>query len=187
MTMTRVRILCEDERSERFLRGLCDRQGIRVLEVINAPRGKGAASSWVSARYPEAMKQRRSRNFQQGLGLLVHVDGDNLGPQSRRRQLDDALRAVQVSVRTANEPVAIFVPTWCIETWLLHLSGIATPPETAKLKRDPDPTWRPALHQLEKQEALAIRQAVAAWSTADATQLPSLADARTEGLRLGWS
>lgn len=49
----RVRIVCEDRLTERFLINVCQRQKVGVLHVDVAPSGKGAASAWVRRRYPE--------------------------------------------------------------------------------------------------------------------------------------
>lgn len=179
----RVRILCEDTRSERFLVRLCKARGVAVVDVEKAPKADGSASAWVLARYPLLVRQRRSKNFQQNLGLLVHIDGDDVGVTARKAALDQRLAALSIPPRDGAERIALLVPTWCVETWLLHLGAIAQPPETAKLKRDPDPTWRPALRQLEATEATAIQSAVAAWSTASTPA--SVIDGRAEARRVG--
>jgi hypothetical protein len=174
----RVRILCEDRTAQRFLTKLCERYKIDVY-VETAPKGKGCASDWVLARYPELVRQRRSKNFQQNLGLLVHVDGDNQGVAARKSQLEARLMAVQLAKLGGNEPVAIFVPTWCIETWLLHLTGIAQPPESVHLGHDP--TYNAALRKLEADKKAPAR-AAAAWP---GSSVPSLQDGATEARRIG--
>ena len=183
--MKRVRLLCEDRRAERFLRTLCQRFGVKVLEIVIAPKGRGAASDWVLAQYPRLTRQHRSQKFQRNLGLLVHIDGDAAGVQARKSALDASLAASNPPLghRKHDEPVAIFVPTWCIETWLLHLAGISQPPETARLKRYPDPAHRPAMGELEADETAVIERAVKAWPGASS---PSLQDAATEGRRIGF-
>jgi hypothetical protein len=47
------------------------------------------------------------------------IDGDNLGVQKRKEQLEAALREGNEPPRAANEPVVLLVPTWSVETWLL--------------------------------------------------------------------
>ena len=130
----RVRLLCEDHRSERFLVRLCEQHGIRVLEVEVAPKGRGSAADWVRKRYPEAVRKRRSKNFQAGLGLVVHIDGDNEGVVVRKAQLAAGLEEAGQAARAAEETVAVLVPTWCIETWLLHLAGLGQPAEDVQVK-----------------------------------------------------
>ncbi len=181
----RVRILCEDRLSERFLRRLCELNGIEVLDTEVAPKGGGSASQWVAVQYPRMVKQRRSQNFQTNLGVLVHIDGDQVGVQARKATLDGRLQAMNLAPRGAAETVATLVPTWCTETWLLHLTGIAQPPETCQLKRGPDrATYQAALNQLEALGAAGHRQAAEAWSSLNPAP-PSLLDGRTEAARVG--
>jgi hypothetical protein len=175
----RVRILCEDRRTERFLRGLCKRYGVEVVDVDIAP--EGCASAYVFKRYPAFAKQRRSKSFQRNLGLLVHVDGDDRGTARRKAELEASLRAASVDPRGEEEPVAVFVPTWCIETWLLHLAELSRPPETVQLKRCQDPAYLAALRRLGADERGAIRAAVAVWPSSDT---PSLQDAQSEAPRV---
>ena len=182
--MFRVRILCEDRLSERFLRRLCEQHGVVVLDVTVSPKGRGSASDWVVGRYPDMVRQRRSKNFQTNLGLLVHIDGDNLGVQARKAALEAKLRESELPPREAAEAVATLVPTWCIETWLLYLAGIAQPAEDVQLKRDPDHGYRDALKQLESLGAVGIQQAAHAWRSLDPAP-PSLVDGRAEAARVG--
>lgn len=51
------------------------------------------------------------------------LDGDQQGVAGRCRTLDEACDAADVERRRSDEPVAIFVPTWNIETWLAYLDG----------------------------------------------------------------
>ena len=180
----RVRIFCEDRRTERFLRRLCESHGIRVLDVEVAPAGEGAASDWVRARYAGVVKKRRSMNSQRQLGLLVHIDGDNVGVQQRKMELDAQLAGAGVPLRGPEEPVALLIPTWCIETWLLQMTGLAQPPETARLKRGSDAAYGSALVRLAESEADFVRTAAAAWHTF-APAISSLLDAREEARRIG--
>lgn len=51
------------------------------------------------------------------------IDGDSRGVRGRLSQLDQACREGNVGVRRDGDNVAIFVPTWNIETWLAYLDG----------------------------------------------------------------
>lgn len=174
-----MRILCEDRRTERFLRRLCERFGVQVLDVQIAPSGKGAASAWVRQHYADEVRHHRARNYQTSLGLLVAIDGDNVGAAERMRELAEALAAANEAPRRASEAIAVFVPTWSVETWLAALVG--RPVDEASPQKDNlavSEFWRdgPA-------ESRAIRAAVAGWG-ADAA-LPSLLAARSEAARVG--
>ena len=51
------------------------------------------------------------------------LDGDLVGVAGRIRQLNEACEAAGIAVRTPGDSVAVFVPTWNIETWLSYLDG----------------------------------------------------------------
>jgi hypothetical protein len=178
----RLRLLCEDRRTERFIRRLCERYRIELMQPPEvAPVGKGAASAWVLRSYASQVRKRRSKSFQANLGLLVVIDGDNVGMEARLRELDAELRLAKAEPRGDAEPIAIFVPTWSIETWLAHLSGIEGIAETRPLKGDGEmrALWRDGTT-----EATTIRAAVGAWNGSD-TPLPSLLAAYAEAPRVG--
>lgn len=177
----RVWILCEDRRTERFLSRLCERYGVEVIDVKPAPSGKGAASAWVRRKYAEYVRKRRSKNFQANLGLLVAIDGDNLGVKARMSELEAELRAAGIEPRGDAESIAIFVPTWSIETWLAHLHGAAGIDEDRALKDDP---MLRALWRDGPAEAATCKAAALAWSdTPDPP--PSLRSAHDEAPRVG--
>lgn len=177
----RVLLLCEDRRTERFLRRLCKRYGVDVIDAKPAPSGQGAASAWVRRKYAEYVRKRRSKNFQANLGLLIAVDGDNLGVKARLRELEMELRIAEIEPRGDAEPVAIFVPTWSIETWLAHLHGAQGIDETRSLKDDGElrALWRDGAA-----EAATCKAVAAAWNNTPAP-LPSLRSAYDEAPRVG--
>jgi hypothetical protein len=51
------------------------------------------------------------------------LDGDAAGVAARIAALNAACRAVGVQPRQNDDRVAVFVPTWRIETWLAYLDG----------------------------------------------------------------
>ena len=60
------------------------------------------------------------------------LDGDAGGVDARLTALDEACRQASVAPRgKADHVVAVFVPTWSIETWLAYLNG-ETVDETRK-------------------------------------------------------
>ncbi len=181
MSQKRLRILCEDRRTDRFVRRLCERYGVQVLSVERAPNGKGAASAWVRHRYPHAVRLCRSKNFQQNLGLLVVIDGDNRDLDGRLRELGAELDALDVPKIGPADPIAVFVPTWSVETWLAYLCEQPGVDESRSLKDDPADR---ALWADGAVEAATIRQAVAAWNPR-AVALPSLTAAYREAGRVG--
>lgn len=177
----RLEILCEDRRTERFVRQLCERFSIQPLTVIVAPSGKGDASDWVRQNYPACAARLRSKNFQKNRGLLVVIDGDNHGVAARKLELDQQLKNAELSPRGAEDPVAVFVPTWSIETWLYELCGLGPAVETHPLK-DAAPyrdCWADA-----KSEKASLQAAANAWRSIPAPP-PSLQDGYNEAERFG--
>ena len=177
----RVRLVCEDRMTERFLSKVCQRQKLGVLHVDIAPSGKGAASAWIRRRYPEFVKLHRSKNYQKNLCLLVAIDGDNKGVSVRKLELDQALVDAGLQARKPDDLISVFVPTWSIETWLASLVGGKAYDEDRPLKEDPVVRQ---LWQDDERKAEAISVAASRWR-AGSPPLPSLDDAYAEGLRIG--
>ena len=128
----RLRLLCEDTTTENLVHRLCDALGIswwRDVRVEVAPDARGAASGWVLARYAIKVEEyRASANAQPDLGLLVMIDGDNEGVVQRTHALESKLAQYETKrgralPRATNERIALFVPTWSVETWLSWLEG----------------------------------------------------------------
>jgi len=135
-------------------------------------------SSTVSTRSARADKVRwlRAKGHQKGLRLVVHCDGDNLGTPTRKDTFNDALEAQQLAPRLAAEAIAILIPTWSTETWLLGLFGEQGVNESQTLKR-----------QFERRKSMTrddLRDAAAAWGTEAGVDLPSLIDGRAEFQRI---
>ncbi|MBK6518439.1 MAG: hypothetical protein IPM79_17070 [Polyangiaceae bacterium] len=179
MPSWRLDILCEDRRTERFVRQLCERSSIQVLEVHSAPSARGDASAWVRLNYPIYAAKLRSKNFQRKRGLLVVIDGDNHGFAARKIELDEQLKAAHVPPRAPADPIAIFVPTWSIETWLSELCGRGPVLESQPLK---DASADRDLWADGQSEKACLQTAANAWRKIP-TSLPSLEDAYSEGSR----
>jgi len=115
-------LLCEDRQQEAFARRFLKAMGweTRAMRVEKAPGGRGAGEQFVRERFPRELKAHRSRPVSQA--LVVMIDGDSEGP-ARWSQLGKACRDAGVPERTNAERVAVFIPTWNIETWLAYLDG----------------------------------------------------------------
>lgn len=177
----RIRLVCEDRLTERFLSKVCQRQKLGVLHVDIAPAGKGAASAWVRRKYPEFVKLHRSKNYQKNLCLLVAIDGDNQGVSVRKLELAQELVHAGVEARNPAELIAVFVPTWSIETWLASLVDGSAYDEGRPLKEDNAVRH---LWQEDASKARTLSMAADNWR-AGPPLLPSLVDAYTEGFRIG--
>ncbi len=181
----RLILLCEDRRTERFLRRLCERYNAKVQDVVVAPAGKQDASEWVKRQYPDLAAKWRSKNYQKTLGLLVAIDGDNHGVAARHSELDAELERREMRRRTAQESIALFVPTWSIETWLALLCGKTGLVEDKSVKDDEDFSYLRKLWKDGSEEAATLKQAALAWR-GDIATLPSLEAAYSESKRVGF-
>jgi hypothetical protein len=132
-------LLCEDRQHEAFARRFLNAMGweTRAMRVEKAPGGRGAGEQFVRKRFPLELKAHRSRPVSQA--LVVLVDGDREGFEGRRQRLEQACRESGVADRAKEERVALFIPTWNIETWLAYLDGGTVDEERAdypKLERE---------------------------------------------------
>ena len=174
-------VLVEDPRTERFVRELLLHLGFErhKLRFLPAPKGKGDAKAWIRApsQYPSEVRKVRQRRFQQ-VFLITVMDGDNADPVRRKGELDGCLRAQGMDPRQADERIALPVPTWSIETWLLALLGESVD-ETTSQKRVFE-------RRYPGKERSALREAAQAWRVraGGIPSVPSLADSRIEMRRL---
>jgi hypothetical protein len=131
MPWSRVILLGEDRAHLDLLRGLASALGWRVVEEHQAPSGRGAASAWVTQRLPPLLKTVR-RMQSPSLGLLVAIDGDNLGHAGRLTAFDQACQAAGVAQPTPVDSLARLIPCWSIDTWLLFFCRGQALPEADK-------------------------------------------------------
>ncbi len=171
-------VLVEDARTRDFVRALLRETGFedRRFRFEVAPRGMGAAEAWVLRRYPVKVRWLRSKRHQKGLRLVVHRDGDRVGTVRRKQEFDSSLAAEELAERGQDEAIALLVPTWSIETWLLVLLGHDGVDETRSMKAE--------FGRRSSCERDDLRAAARAWSSEFGADLPSLIDGRTELQRI---
>jgi hypothetical protein len=137
----RIVLLVEDEYLERFIRSALMTLGFRRHEIRVRPYPVGRnAKQWVTQEYPsEVHAYRREANHQQ-VALLVGTEADEQTVLERLASLDGALTAVGSNRRQNHERIALWIPKWHIETWLLSLLGQNVDEETSykNALRDPD-------------------------------------------------
>lgn len=118
-------LVCEDVQHEAFARRFLKEMNLvtdpHQLRVERSPRGRGAADRFVQETYVTELDA--GRRIHVARTLLVLIDGDAMGPKERLRRLDDACNRQGVEPRSPAERVAVFIPTWNIETWLAYLEG----------------------------------------------------------------
>jgi hypothetical protein len=176
-------ILTEDRRTERFIRLLLTTLGYNkaLFRYETAPRGAGAGEAWVLRRYAGEVKVLRAKNFQR-LCLIAVRDGDSVGVDARKTELDEALRQAGLDTRQPHERIAAPVPTWAIENWLLDLL------EHAEINEDKGPdsarTWKQVFERMYgREETRVLTNAAQAWTSTE-TSLPSRGDGRVELARI---
>ena len=120
---TQLVILCEDTQHEAFLRRFFSimEWPKRRFRVVRAPSGRGAADEFVRRQFVVELREHRRRRVDRA--VVVMVDGDARGVARRIRELDDACQQSGVPPRSGEDRVAVFVPTWSVETWLAYLDG----------------------------------------------------------------
>jgi hypothetical protein len=167
----RVVLLCEDRDQERFFRRYCENKQLDGSPRVKiAPNGSGSAEQWVRENFAKELKALRSYGKER-VGLIVVVDGDTVGVNARKKQLDEAAKNGGVNTRTKTERVAICVPTRNIETWVYALCRDGDVTETADYSK--------IVTKEEKDKAASL------WvSTDDARGLPSYRDTREELKRI---
>lgn len=116
-----VVILCEDQDHETFIRRFLQQKGWDSRRMRVVPFGTGAADKHVADSLPEELQALRNRHAK--TILVVMIDGDRYGVDERLRWLEHACRQAGVLWRSDRERVAIFVPTWNLETWFHYLGG----------------------------------------------------------------
>ncbi len=116
-------LLCEDTQHEACLRRFLFGMGweMRAIRVEKAVTGRGSADQFVRQQFPRELKAHRTRHASQA--FVTMMDGDRYGVEARLGQLNEACRAGGVDVRSLGERVAVFVPTWSIETGFAYLDG----------------------------------------------------------------
>lgn len=121
----RVIILGEDQRQVSFARRVLMNLRFSSHEISKAPvpNGDGSGAQWVQTEYPRQVAVNRSKRSHQQCTLLVSIDRDDQTVLARKQQFDEILRSKQMSPRSNDEPVAIWVPSRNIETWISHFTG----------------------------------------------------------------
>jgi len=153
-------LLCEDRQHETFVRRFLNKTGqqIRDIRVSIAPPGRGAAEQFVRKQFPIELSTYRANRKRVTEAVVVMIDGDSEGATARMNRLNQACRARGVEPRRPDERVAVFIPTWNIETWLAYLGGSHVDEKLANYPRLNRPrdcqTHVNELHQMCQQREL---------------------------------
>ena len=120
---SRVVVLAEDERHQRFVRYYLYRIGHtrHDLRFEPLPSGRGCGEQWVRERYAAAVRAYRGRRAK--TALIVAMDADVGDVDRRLVQLRSALSQAGWDARADGEAIAHLIPRRSIETWILCLTG----------------------------------------------------------------
>jgi len=163
----RCLLLCEDAEHEWLFRPILNHLFHRVRVEPRRPNG---GFTFVLARLADAAKYVRQRP-QEAVGLLVVMDGDEVGFQKRLDAIHEVLREVGFD-RQRLDKIAICIPCRNVETWELWLSGARDLDEQNNYKNRFHRDVRPHLRRGELTEAwLALEESL---------RLPALAHGREQ-------
>ena len=116
-------ILCEDQQQESFILRFLKKAGWSTRRIRIEKGQGGSAEQFVRERFPIELDAYRKKRNQVGQAVIVMMDGDNRGVSVRLTELDVECQTQKTETRRAGDRVAIFIPTWNIETWLFYLAG----------------------------------------------------------------
>lgn len=175
----RFTLLIEDRTLERFVRECLYALGVRNHEITTGdyPAGRGSAKKWIDRQYPDQVRAHR-RWSRQNRALIVGTDADERTVQQRLQRLADILQEARLEARAPQEPIAILVPRWHIETWLVFLHGNDVDEETEYKDRARDLDIKAAAREFIRRFRLYIQDPTAG------AHLPSLASAFEELRRI---
>lgn len=176
-----VLLLCEDKHHERIARGVLKKRfgiGGRQFDPLPliAPSGREDASKWVLARYVDAVRKHRALRSKKlpSHRLVVVIDGDKHGLKARLGELDERLKNEHEKPRSDSDRIAVLVPCYHIETWLLWLCDRRDNVDEARHLKD-------EFNQAERSGNASVDKAATALAKPhDPTDLPSIARARLE-------
>ena len=150
---TLITLLCEDKRHEQFARRFLIERGVagRRIRSRIAPHGVGDAKNWVREHYPKEIRAYRERANAINNILMVLTDVDHETVEKRRETLNQACHDAGVEILKAGDRIALALPKWAIETWILALIG-ENLDETERIqpahKQRAEREWRTAVQRL---------------------------------------
>lgn len=102
------------------------------------------------------------------------IDGDKTGLNGRLGEMDERLRSERQQPRSDSDRIAVLVPCYHIETWLLWLSEVRDNVNEAQQCKD-------RFNHAEQRGEVSVEQAATALAMPhDPTDLPSIKHARVE-------
>jgi hypothetical protein len=117
-------LLCEDKEQERLFRPILEKLFGGFVRVLRGKKNKTGGFTFVfSAALQNEAKYVRRRP-QEAVGLLVVVDGDQVGRRGRLEQIQEVLRREGFETKDRMpDRIAACIPSRNVETWELWLGG----------------------------------------------------------------
>ena len=123
MSGVKIVLLCEDKRTDSFVRNFLEGREFRRHDIHTCPlpEGSGSGEQWVRKQYPNELKAiRNGKNAY----LIVVIDADKGTLDNRHQQLEEECRKNGVSPRDHKDTnVLHIIPRRNIETWLAYLDN----------------------------------------------------------------
>ena len=135
--VTEAVVLAEDLRSARLVQQTLARSGrYKNVRLKISPRADGSAEQWVRQQFPAELRDYRSARARRTGALVVHTDADGGTVDDRLNALHAACVECDTAVVDADDLVALLIPKWSVETWVLWLSGdgLQSEEESVKLR-----------------------------------------------------
>lgn len=175
-------LLCEDEEHRRLAveyMKRCQIKTDRVRAEVASEKQKGNASQWVLREFPRLLHACRQRAKHTRTLLIVLIDADQWKVQQRRQHLMDELKKSGRETLVADDPIALLIPRWHVETWICALLG-----ETVSEDEDCKDWEKPTRTKIQKAAHTAYDWAREK-ATPGATCVPSLKVALPEWRKIG--
>jgi hypothetical protein len=119
---SRVVVLCEDKRTQQFIRSFLRKLAYAKHEIRVSKIPAGSAEQRVREQYPhEVVALQRSR-FPDQL-LITVIDADSFTVDQRLGQIHASLTARSVAMPIPHDRISLLVPRRNIETWIRVLCG----------------------------------------------------------------
>lgn len=109
---SRIVVLVEDQRQQRFVRKYLVRKGFKesVIRQVALPAGKGSGEQYVREKYADEVEEVRKRNTRAITWLVVAIDADILDSAIRARQLAEKLTDRGLLRRNDDEAIVHLIP-----------------------------------------------------------------------------
>jgi len=129
---SRVVILAEDHRHQRFAYRYLQRLNVRPHEIYfePLPSGRGCGEQWVRERYAKAVAAYRQRSTKAISALVVFIDADTGDVDRRIRQFHAGLEQHRLDRPSETERIVHLILCRNMETWILCLHGAVVDEQT---------------------------------------------------------